>query len=85
MTGVSTITVSRAFRHPEKVSEDLRRRIQQAADDIGYVRNRAASALASNRSMNIAVPFWSHHSATLCLSKPSPASKRSSVSTAIRC
>ncbi|WP_298331271.1 LacI family DNA-binding transcriptional regulator [Asticcacaulis sp.] len=55
LTGVSAITVSRAFRHPEKVSEDLRRRIQQAADDMGYVRNRAASALASNRSMNIAV------------------------------
>ncbi|WP_245531304.1 LacI family DNA-binding transcriptional regulator [Asticcacaulis biprosthecium] len=53
--GVSTITVSRAFGRPDKVSEDLRRRIQQAADDLGYVRNRAASALASNRSMNIAV------------------------------
>lgn len=53
--GVSTITVSRMFRQPDKVSEDLRRRIQQAADDLGYVRNRAASALASNRSMNIAV------------------------------
>lgn len=53
--GVSTITVSRAFRRPDKVSEDLRNRIQKAASDLGYVRNRAASALASNRSMNIAV------------------------------
>lgn len=52
---MSTITVSRAFRRPDKVSDEVRQRIQQIADDLGYVRNRAASALASNRSMNIAV------------------------------
>jgi len=53
--GISSITVSRAFRHPNKVADDLRERIIRAADDLGYVRNRAASTLASARSMNIAV------------------------------
>ncbi|ESQ81459.1 LacI family DNA-binding transcriptional regulator [Asticcacaulis benevestitus] len=53
--GISSITVSRAFRHPGKVADELRERIVKVADDLGYVRNRAASALASARSMNIAV------------------------------
>ncbi|MGZ3298151.1 MAG: LacI family DNA-binding transcriptional regulator, partial [Asticcacaulis sp.] len=53
--GVSTITVSRAFRRPNKVADDLRERIQRVADEMGYVSNRAASALASARSMNIVV------------------------------
>jgi len=53
--GVSSITVSRALRRPGKVAEDLRQRIQRAADEMGYVSNRAASALASARSMNVVV------------------------------
>lgn len=53
--GVSTITVSRSFRHPGKVAPDVRERIQRIAYDMGYVSNRAASALASARSMNIVV------------------------------
>lgn len=53
--GVSSITVSRAFRLPHKVSPELRQQIHAIADELGYVPNRAASALASNRSMNIAV------------------------------
>jgi LacI family transcriptional regulator, gluconate utilization system Gnt-I transcriptional repressor len=53
--GVSSITVSRAFRHPDTVSPEVRERIHLAAKEMGYVRNRAASALASARSMNIAV------------------------------
>ena len=53
--GVSSITVSRAFRRPEKVSEEVRERIHKVASEMGYVSNRAASALASARSMNIAV------------------------------
>ena len=53
--GVSTITISRAFRRPDKVAEDLRERIHRIADEMGYVSNRAASSLASARSMNIVV------------------------------
>ena len=53
--GISSITVSRAFRNPNMVTDDLRERIMKVAGDLGYVRNRAASALASARSMNIAV------------------------------
>lgn len=53
--GVSSITVSRAFRKPNTVSEDVRDKIFKVAADLGYVRNRAASSLASARSMNIAV------------------------------
>ncbi len=53
--GTSSITVSRAFRKPDLVSEDLRAHIYKVASELGYVRNRAASALASSRSMNIAV------------------------------
>ena len=53
--GVSSITVSRAFRRPDKVAEEVRERIHKVARDMGYVSNRAASALASARSMNIVV------------------------------
>lgn len=53
--GVSSITVSRALRRPDKVAEEVRERIHKAARDMGYVSNRAASALASARSMNIVV------------------------------
>ena len=53
--GASSITVSRAFRKPASVSEDLRTEIYKVANELGYVRNRAASSLASSRSMNIAV------------------------------
>jgi LacI family transcriptional regulator, gluconate utilization system Gnt-I transcriptional repressor len=48
--GVSAITVSRFFTHPEKVSEDLRTRIASAIAELGYVPNLAAGGLASARS-----------------------------------
>lgn len=53
--GVSAMTVSRALRMPEMVSDDLRERIATASRSLGFVPSRAASALASARSMNIAV------------------------------
>ena len=55
MAGVSAITVSRALKTPDKVTPELRARIQGAAQSLGYVPNRAASALAAARSMNIVV------------------------------
>lgn len=47
---VSAITVSRALRSPEIVSEAKRKRIARAVADLGYVPNRVAGMLASNRS-----------------------------------
>ncbi|MBB5514236.1 LacI family gluconate utilization system Gnt-I transcriptional repressor [Rubricella aquisinus] len=61
--GVSAITVSRALREPEKVSESLRERIAKAIDKLGYVPNPAASSLASNRSsiIGVLVPSFSNY------------------------
>lgn len=53
--GVSAITVSRAFRAPGKVSPELHSRIVEVSKRLGYVPSRAASALASARSMTILV------------------------------
>ncbi len=55
LADVGTITVSRAFRTPDAVKPVLRERIFAAAKTLGYAPNRAASALASSRSMNVAV------------------------------
>jgi len=51
--GVSAITVSRALRLPQKVAPALRERILRICQELGYVPNHAASALASARSRNI--------------------------------
>ncbi|HYG88558.1 MAG TPA: LacI family DNA-binding transcriptional regulator [Azospirillum sp.] len=53
--GVSTMTVSRALRAPEMVSDAVRERIAAASRRLGFVPSRVASALASERSMNIVV------------------------------
>lgn len=48
--GVSAITISRALRDPGKVSIELRKTILQAVDEMGYVPDLAARALASRHS-----------------------------------
>lgn len=48
--GVSAITVSRALRTPAKVSAHIREEIARAIDDLGYVPDQAARALASSRT-----------------------------------
>jgi LacI family gluconate utilization system Gnt-I transcriptional repressor len=53
--GVSTITVSRALRHPEIVSDELRNRVMKAVKDLAYIPNQMASALASARTGRIGV------------------------------
>jgi LacI family transcriptional regulator, gluconate utilization system Gnt-I transcriptional repressor len=53
--GVSAITVSRALRKPEVVSAAVRERIRIVVEDMGYVPDPAASALASSRSDVIGV------------------------------
>ncbi|MDF5668288.1 LacI family DNA-binding transcriptional regulator, partial [Vibrio parahaemolyticus] len=53
--GVGTMTVSRALRTPELVSDKLREKIQQVVDELGYIPNKAAGALASAESYSIAL------------------------------
>jgi LacI family gluconate utilization system Gnt-I transcriptional repressor len=52
---VSPVTVSRALRAPEKVSEPLRTRVQAAVRELAYIPNQMASALASSRTGRVAV------------------------------
>lgn len=53
--GVSPQTVSRSIRAPELVSEFTLERVRSSIAATGYVPNLAASNLASNRSMTVAV------------------------------
>lgn len=55
VAGVSSITVSRALRNPEKVSPKLRETILRIIEDMGYVPDFAARALASSNSGIIGV------------------------------
>jgi LacI family gluconate utilization system Gnt-I transcriptional repressor len=48
-SGVSEMTVSRVLRNRGDVSETTRERVLQAARDLGYVPNKIAGALASQR------------------------------------
>jgi LacI family transcriptional regulator, gluconate utilization system Gnt-I transcriptional repressor len=53
--GVSPITVSRALRGERRVAPDLVLRVRAAAEQLGYVPDPAARALASSRSSHVAV------------------------------
>lgn len=53
--GVSPITISRALRNPEIVSEDLREEILRAVEEMGYIPNLAARALAGRHNGIVAV------------------------------
>src|SRR5690349_5757403 len=55
LAGVSPITASRFFRNPEAVSVGKRARVESAAQELGYVPNLAARALASQRTEVIGV------------------------------
>lgn len=48
--GVSPITISRALRNPEIVSEDLREIILRTVEEMGYIPNLAARALAGRHN-----------------------------------
>jgi LacI family gluconate utilization system Gnt-I transcriptional repressor len=52
---VSPMTVSRTFNAPDQVSPDLREAVLRAVNDLGYIQNRLAGALASNRSGVVAI------------------------------
>ncbi|MFI1708692.1 LacI family DNA-binding transcriptional regulator [Streptomyces griseoruber] len=55
LAGVSQKTVSRVFNDEPYVSADVRRRVLEAVEQLGYRRNNAARALASGRSRSIGV------------------------------
>ncbi|MGW2835575.1 LacI family DNA-binding transcriptional regulator [Streptomyces sp. NPDC001286] len=55
LAGVSQKTVSRVFNDEQYVSADVRRRVLEAAEELGYRRNNAARALASGRTRSIGV------------------------------
>jgi len=53
--GVATSTVSRALMQPGRVSEDMRKRVEKAARELGYVPNPQARSLTSGRTLSIAL------------------------------
>ncbi|NUR02980.1 MAG: LacI family DNA-binding transcriptional regulator, partial [Streptomyces sp.] len=55
LAGVSQKTVSRVFNDEPYVSADVRRRVLDAAGQLGYRLNNAARALASGRTRSIGV------------------------------
>ncbi|MEL6169854.1 MAG: LacI family DNA-binding transcriptional regulator [Pseudomonadota bacterium] len=54
-SGVSEMTVSRVLRNRGDVSDTTRKRVLEAARALGYVPNKIAGALASNRVNLVAV------------------------------
>lgn len=51
--GVSPATVSRCFNLPDQVKAQTKQRVAQAAEELGYIRNRAAGTLHSRDSGSI--------------------------------
>lgn len=51
--GVSVASVSRVLNNSDKVSEDVRRRVRDAVDRMGYVPHAAARALAAQRTHTV--------------------------------
>lgn len=52
---VSPMTVSRTLNAPDQVSPDLRDSVLAAVEELGYIQNRLAGALASDRSRVVAI------------------------------
>lgn len=61
LAGVSTMTVSRVLTHPERVTEPTRRRVLKVIDQLGYVPDRNAGSLSSQRTGFVAVILPSLH------------------------
>jgi LacI family gluconate utilization system Gnt-I transcriptional repressor len=63
LSGVSPITASRALRGVATVAPELVRKVREAAQQLGYVANPAARALASAKSESVVVliPSLSNH------------------------
>lgn len=63
ITGVSPMTVSRAFRNDGSVSEETLRSIMRVSDDLGYVFDSTASNLRSQKTDFVAVTIPSINNA----------------------
>lgn len=61
--GVSTMTVSRAFRDDTSVSDTTREKILEAAERLGYVLDSTAAVLSSGRTGFVAVTIPSINNA----------------------
>jgi DNA-binding LacI/PurR family transcriptional regulator len=55
LSGLSVCTVSRALRNLPNVSPDAQRRIEEAAEKLGYRASPAASRLAGGRTGQVAI------------------------------
>jgi LacI family gluconate utilization system Gnt-I transcriptional repressor len=64
LAGVSSITVSRYFREPDKVSPAMRERLRAVIADTGYVPSQVAGRLASGRSRMVGAVMQNTASAT---------------------
>src|SRR5450432_291485 len=53
LAGVSLGTVSNVLNRPEIVAEETRKRVLQAIEEIGFVRNGSARQLRAGRSQHI--------------------------------
>jgi len=53
LANVSISTVSRVFNNPESVNREMRERVLQVIEELGYAPNPFASGLRDNRSMAI--------------------------------
>jgi LacI family transcriptional regulator len=53
--GVSVTTVSHALNHPERVTAELRARVQEAVDALGYAPNPSARSLRTGRTNLVAL------------------------------
>ena len=56
--GVSTVTVSKALSGQKGVSEAMREKIKQLADELGYKQPSAAKKEKSAKSYNIGKISW---------------------------
>ncbi|AFL50682.1 HTH-type transcriptional regulator GntR [Sinorhizobium fredii USDA 257] len=53
--GVSRMTVSKVLRGAGNISAETRRRVKQAAEELGYLPNNLAGSLSSRKSRMVAV------------------------------
>ena len=62
LANCSTASVSRVLNDPERVTPDIRARVNEAMRELGYMPNSAARALRSLRSriMGIVIPTLNH-------------------------